>query len=146
MERVGIFGMLTLSFLSAAIFAGIGLLVYNYASLRERLYRFAIVRAVGLTQIQLLTQVATEYGILTGYGVLGGVGIGILVSQMFIPFFRVTSEMGLRPPSLLPMIDWVGIGQITLAFVAALLIAQLVVIIATTRRGVFQSLRMGDQE
>jgi len=146
MERVGIFGMLTLSFLAAAIFAAIGLLVYNYASLRERLYRFAIVRAVGLTQGQLLTQVAVEYGVLTGYGVIGGVGIGILVSHLFIPFFRVTTELSLRPPTLVPLIAWQGIGQITIAFVAALVIAQLIVIIATTRRGVFQALRMGDQE
>ena len=146
MERVGIFGMLTLSFLSAALFAGIGLLVYNYASLRERLYRFAIVRAVGLTQTQLLTQISTEYGILTGYGVVAGVFVGILVSHLFIPFFRVTTEIGLRPPSLMPLIAWRGIAQITIAFVIALIIAQLVVIIATTRRGVFQALRMGDQE
>ena len=146
MERVGTFGMLTLSFLSAALFAGIGLLVYNYASLRERLYRFAIVRAVGLTQVQLLTQIGTEYGILTGYGVVIGVVVGILVSYLFIPFFRVTTEMGVRPPSLMPLIAWQGIAQITVAFVIALIVAQLVVIIATTRRGVFQSLRMGDQE
>ncbi|NLS79459.1 MAG: ABC transporter permease [Chloroflexi bacterium] len=146
MERVGIFGMLTLSFLAAALFAGIGLLVYNYASLRERLYRFAIVRAVGLTQTQLLTQVALEYGVLTGYGVVGGVGIGVLVSHLFIPFFRVTTELDVRPPSLMPLIAWEGIAQITVAFVAALLLAQLAVIILTTRRGVFQALRMGDQE
>jgi len=146
MERVGIFGMLTLSFLAAALFAGIGLLVYNYASLRERLYRFAIVRAVGLTQSQLLTQVAFEYGALTAYGVLGGVVIGIVVSHLFIPFFRVTTEIALRPPSLVPLIAWQGISQITSAFVAALIIAQLVVIFAATRRGVFQALRMGDQE
>ena len=146
MERVGIFGMLTLSFLAAALFAGIGLLVYNYASLRERLYRFAIVRAVGLTQVQLLTQVGLEYGVLTGYGVVGGVGIGVLVSYLFIRFFRVTTELDVRPPSLMPLIAWEGIAQITVAFVAALLLAQLAVIILTTRRGVFQSLRMGDQE
>jgi putative ABC transport system permease protein len=146
MERVGTFGMLTLSFLAAALFAGIGLLVYNYASLRERLYRFAIVRAVGLTQTQLMTQISIEYGILTGYGVAVGVIVGIVVSYLFIPFFRVTTEMGLRPPSLMPLIAWQGIAQITIAFVVALIIAQLVVIVATTRRGVFQALRMGDQE
>lgn len=146
MERVGIFGMLTMSFLSAALFAGIGLLVYNYASLQERLYRFAIVRAVGLTRGQLLAQVALEYGVLTGYGVVCGVGIGVLISRLFIRFYRVTTELSLRPPSLLPLIDWRGITQITVAFVAALIIAQLVVILATTRRGVFQALRMGEQE
>jgi putative ABC transport system permease protein len=146
MERVGIFGMLTLSFLAAALFASIGLLVYNYASLRERLYRFAIVRAVGLTQGQLLSQIALEYGALTGYGVVGGVLIGVLVSRLFIPFFRVTTELTMRPPSLVPLIAWTGIIQITIAFAVALLLAQAVVIFAATRRGVFQALRMGDQE
>ncbi len=146
MERVGIFGMLTLSFLAAALFAGIGLLVYNYASLRERLYRFAIVRAVGLTQGQLLTQISLEYGVLTGYGVLCGLAIGVFVSDLFIPFFRVTTEMALRPPSLVPLIAWERIAQITVAFVVALILAQLAVVVAATRRGVFQALRMGDQE
>jgi hypothetical protein len=34
MERVGIFGTLSIGFLATAIMAGIGLLVYNYASLQ----------------------------------------------------------------------------------------------------------------
>jgi hypothetical protein len=48
-EHVGTFGMLTVSFLTASTAAGIGLLIHNYASLRDRLSHFPVLRAIGLS-------------------------------------------------------------------------------------------------
>ena len=48
MERVGIFGTLTIGFLASATMAIVGLLLYSYASLRDRMYRFSVLHAVGL--------------------------------------------------------------------------------------------------
>lgn len=41
MERVGIFGTLSMGFLATALMAMMGLLIYSYASLRERVYHLA---------------------------------------------------------------------------------------------------------
>jgi putative ABC transport system permease protein len=145
-ERIGVFATLTFGFLGAAVLSGIGLLVYNYASLQERLFRFTILRAVGLSLRQLVSQVSIEYLVLMIYGVVGGAGIGVLASDWFIPFFQAADENVLEPPTLLPIVAWGGIGRISAVFALALVAAQVVVISAALRGGVFQALRMGDRE
>jgi putative ABC transport system permease protein len=145
-ERVGIFGTLTVGFLGAAVFSGIGLLIYNYASLQERLFRFTILRAVGLSLLQIVSQVVIEYVVLMVYSVAGGTAIGVWASRLFIPFFQAADKNILRPPSMIPLIAWQDIGQISGAFTIVLVLAQVAVISAAVRKGVFQALRLGDQE
>lgn len=144
MERVGVFGTLSTSFLAAAIMAGVGLLVYNYASLRDRLYRFAILRSLGLMSHQLLSQVVLEHFVLTIYGAGMGIIIGVAASKVFIPFFRFTGEKGVPLPPLIPMIAWGGIARLAVGFVGAMVLAQAIIVVAVVRRGIFQVLRMGD--
>jgi putative ABC transport system permease protein len=145
-ERVGIFGTLTIGFLGAAVFSGIGLLIYNYASLQERLFRFTILRAVGLLLLQIVSQVVIEYVVLMVYSVAGGAAIGVWASRLFIPFFQAADQNILRPPSMIPLIAWREIGRISGAFTLVLVLAQVAVISAAVRKGVFQALRLGDQE
>ena len=116
-ERVGIFGALTIGFLAAAVLSGIGLMVYNYASLQERLFRFTILRAVGLSLRQIVGQVGIEYVILMVYSIAGGAGIGALASALFIPFFQAADQNVLYPPTLLPLVAWDDIGRISAVFV-----------------------------
>ena len=146
MERVGIFGTLTIGFLAATVLSGIGLLVYNYASLQERLFRFTILRAVGTSLMQVIGQVTIEYVVLMVYSVAGGAVIGAGASSLFIPFFQAADQNVLNPPMLLSFIAWEDIGRISAAFIVALVTAQVVVLSAALRRGVFQALRMGDRE
>jgi putative ABC transport system permease protein len=145
-ERVGIFGTLTVGFLAATVLSGIGLLIYNYASLQERLFRFTILRAVGLSLLQVISQIVIEYLVLMVYSVLGGAAIGAWASELFIPFFQAIDEGMLRPPSIIPVIAWQDIAQISGAFTIVLVVAQLAVVAGVLRKGVFQALRLGDQE
>jgi hypothetical protein len=47
---------------------------------------------------------------------------------------------------LLPLVAWEDIGRISAVFVLVLVVAQIAVVRAALRRGVFQALRMGDRE
>jgi putative ABC transport system permease protein len=145
-ERVGIFGTLTIGFLGAAVLSGIGLLVYNYASLQERLFRFTILRAVGLSLLQVVSQVSIEYLVLMVYSVFGGTAIGVWASDLFIPFFQAADQNVLNPPTIVPLIAWSDISKISAAFTITLVLAQIAVVSAALRGGVFQALRMGDRE
>ena len=145
-ERVGIFGTLTIGFLAATVLSGIGLLVYNYASLQERLFRFTILRAIGFSLLQVVSQIVIEYLVLMIYSVLGGAAIGAWASRLFIPFFQAIDEGMLRPPSIIPVIAWQDIAQISGAFTIVLVVAQMAVVAGALRKGVFQALRLGDQE
>jgi hypothetical protein len=121
-------------------------MVYNYASLQERVFRFTVLRAIGLSLRQLVSQVGIEYFVLLVYSIAGGAGVGALSSALFIRFFQAADQSVLYPPTLLPQVAWDHIARISGAFVIVLVVAQGMVISAALRSGVFQALRMGDRE
>ena len=127
-ERVGVFGTLTIGFLAAVAMAAIGLMTYSYASLRERLYRFAVLRALGLRRRQIIGQVILEYVLLTAIGAVAGMFIGLTASELFVPFFRVTGEMGTPLPPLLPVIAEESVQQMALVFAAVMVLLEVFVI------------------
>jgi putative ABC transport system permease protein len=141
MERVGIFGTLTVGFLAATTMAILGLLIYSYASLRERVYRFAVLHAIGLSRRQVVTQVIMEYAFLAVFGALAGVLIGVFTSELLIPFFRFTGERGMPLPPLLPIIA--GQKVMNLAIVVSLIIvlAEVATIASTLYRRVLAMLK-----
>ena len=137
MERVGIFGTLTIGFIAAAVMAGLGLLINTYASLRDRLYRFAVLHAIGLKRRQIIAQVILEYGTLTAYGAVAGAVIGSTTAQLFVPFFRVTAEEGIPLPPLIPLIAQDQITLMAVVFALILILSQLVVITLSIYRRLF---------
>lgn len=143
MERVGVFGTLSVGFLAAATMAVLGLLVHSYASLQERLYRFAVLRAIGLTRRQVVGQVIMEYGILTAYGALAGAGIGAMCSQLFAPLFRITGEREIPLPPLIPVIANDQISLLALSFAAAMVLLEAAVIATALYRRLFEAVRLG---
>lgn len=128
MERVGIFGTLSVGFLAASFMAVLALLVYSLASLQERVYSFAVMHAIGLSRGQIITQVIAEYAFLSLFGVLAGTGVGMLVSELFIPFFRYTGERGTPLPPLLPIIAVEDVRSLAVGFALFILFAEIVIV------------------
>lgn len=145
MERVGVFGTLSISFMAAAVMAAMGLLTYSYASLQERLYHFAMLRAMGLRRRQVVGQVFLEYAILTAYGSAAGVFIGSWTAEFFVPLFRVTGERGIPLPPLLPVIAQEEIIPLAVAFAGIMILLELIVIGSALYRRLFGMLRLGHQ-
>jgi hypothetical protein len=134
MERVGIFGTLTVSFLASATMAILGLLLYSYASLRDRMYRFSVLHAVGLLRRQIVTQVVMEYTFLATFGALAGAFVGIMASQLFVPYFRVTGERGTPLPPLIPLTSDQSTLNLAIIFTAIIVIAEASTITTAFRR------------
>lgn len=145
MERVGIFGTLSVGFLAATVMAMLALLVHNYASLQERLYQFGVMRAIGLWRGQVLVQVIVEYGMLTLYGALMGSIIGLYTAQLFAPFFRIPEGAGAPLPPLLPIIAEDAITTLSLSFAVLMILSELLVMARALSMRVFTTLRMGHQ-
>lgn len=143
MERVGVFGTLSVSFLAATVMAALGLMTYSYASLQERRLHFAILRAGGLGHGQVVSQVALEYTTLTAFGALAGIFIGSWTSAFFVPLFRVTSESQLAMPPLLPVIAQNEIVPLAVSFAATMILLEVVLISAALYRRMFDALRLG---
>ena len=145
MERVGIFGTLSVGFLAATVMAMLALLVHNYASLQERLYQFGVMRAIGLWRGQVLVQVVLEYGMLTLYGALMGSMVGLYTAQLFAPFFRIPEGAGAPLPPLLPIIAEDAITTLGLSFAVLMILSELLVMVRALSMRVFTTLRMGHQ-
>lgn len=145
LERVGIFGTLTVGFVAATVMAMLALLIHNYASLQERLYQFGVMRAIGLWRSQVIVQVVLEYSMLTAYGAIMGAMIGLYTSQIFAPFFRIPERSGLPLPPLLPIIAEDATVTFGVTFAAIMIICELFVMTRALTSRVFAALRMGHQ-
>ena len=146
MERVGIFGTLSVGFLAAAAMAFLALLVHSYASLQDRMFQFGVLRAVGVMRSQIIGQITIEYIFLTSYGTLAGAVIGSLCSILFSPFFRVTAAVRNPLPPLVPLIAENEIAILAAVFAAAIVLVEVSVTFQALTRRLFDALRMGYQE
>lgn len=140
-ERVGIFGTLSIGFLSTATMAVLGLLIYSYASLQERAYRLAVLNAVGLSRQQIMTQVVIEYAFLALFGVVAGVIIGLVASELFVPFFRYTGEKGVPLPPLIPIIASGQLRTLSLIFGASVVGVEVITITSLLHNRLVQILK-----
>jgi len=145
-ERIGLFGVLSIGFLAGTVLSGVGLLVYIYASLQGRLGQFSVLRAIGSQLADILTMVAIEYAGVMSYGVLTGVTIGVLSSYLFVPFFQFSSDPGTALPPFLLQIAWGKTAAIAITFAVVLVLSQLIILYRLTRREFFQMLRMGQHQ
>lgn len=134
LERVGIFGTLTAGFLATAVMAIMGLLVYSYASLRERVYRFAVLNALGLLRQQIIQQVLAEYTFLSLFGASAGALIGITISRMFVPFFRFTGEGNIPLPPIVPVIAEQQVFILAAVFTGIILLVEVGTILTVFRQ------------
>ncbi len=140
-ERVGIFGTLSTGFLAASIMAILGLLIYSYASLRDRVYRFGVLNAVGVSRRQIMAQLILEYTFLVLFGVLAGALIGNFASELFVPFFRFTGEQGVPLPPLLPIIADQQVLKLVVVFTGTIILAELVTVALAFRQQLGKILR-----
>jgi predicted lysophospholipase L1 biosynthesis ABC-type transport system permease subunit len=121
--------------------AGIGLSLHSYASLRERLFRLAVLRALGLRRRQIVIQVMMEYALLTVCGTAAGAFIGAAASELFAPFFTVTGEEGFPLPPLIPIIARQDVAYLSVVFVVVMVLLGVVAIARAFSRRHFDILR-----
>jgi len=140
-ERVGVFGTLSVGFLAAVAMAGLGLLLYSYASLRERLFGLAVLRALGLSLRQVVIQVMMEYALLTACGAIAGTIIGAAASKFFVPFFTVTGAAAVALPPLIPIIARQDIAYLVAIFTVVLVLLGVIIITRAFSRRNFDLLR-----
>lgn len=143
MERVGVFGTLSVGFIAATFMAALGLLTYSYASMNERMYLFSVMRSIGLYSPQVIGQVALEYAVLTAYGAIAGVIAGSTAATMFVPLFRITGDLGTALPPLLPILAREEIFPMAILFAGVMIVLEMLVITSAVFQRLFSALRLG---
>ncbi|MFH1084582.1 MAG: ABC transporter permease [Chloroflexota bacterium] len=146
LERLGIFGVLSVCFIAGALLSALGLLMHSLVSLRARALRFAVLQALGLEREGVLATVFFEYGVVLLFSVLSGTVLGILAAQRYVPFFQITESAAVPVPPYLPLIDEGRAVLLAMVMIVALVLAQGAILHHLARTRLFEVLRMGTRE
>jgi putative ABC transport system permease protein len=143
-ERQGLFGLLSVGFVAAAVLTVIGFLVYAVVSFQRRFIELGMLRAIGLSTRQMAVYLAGELAALILTGVALGTGLGVWASTLFIPYFQVgTGKTALVPPFIV-QVAWEQLGLILVIFGAMFIVAVVVLAVLLMRMRVFEAVKLGE--
>ena len=142
---LGTIGSLSLGFVAAAIFAGIGFAVNAAVSARERLVEFALMRAVGLSTRQLIAWLSLENALLVLFGLAGGTILGLGLAWVVLPLIAITQEATEAIPGVIVIYPWRSILLLELSLVAVLAAAVGLLAAMLRRMGLGTLLRLGEE-
>jgi putative ABC transport system permease protein len=143
-ERRGIFGLLSVGFVAAAVLTVMGFLLYSFISFRRRFIELGVLRAIGLSVPQMGVFLAFEQFFLVAIGIVVGMGLGTWASSLFIPFFQVGSGQHPQTPPFVVLVAWDDVMIIVGVFAAMFVVAIMGMIWLLSRMRVFQAIKMGE--
>jgi putative ABC transport system permease protein len=143
-ERQGLFGLLSVGFIAAAVLTVIGFLVYAVVSYQRRFVELGMLRAIGLSTRQMAAYLAGELAALILTGVTLGAGLGVWASTLFIPYFQVGSDKTALVPPFVVQVAWQQLGLILVIFGAMFVIAVVVLVVLLSRMRVFEAVKLGE--
>ncbi|MBV7338458.1 FtsX-like permease family protein [Chloroflexi bacterium TSY] len=143
-ERQGLLGLLSVGIVFSALLATVGFLMYVIYSISRRSVELGILRSIGLSAWQLIGYLSWELVILVAISLAVGTRLGILVSQLWIPYFKIGNS---DYAQLLPIsvhYSWTTIVLMYILFGFAL-IANLAILARLAHRlRLFEIVKMGD--
>lgn len=143
-ERQGLFGVLSVGFLAAALLTVLGFFLYALFSFRRRFIELGTLRAIGLSPAQMTTFLACELAFLVLMGLGAGTLLGIVVSNVYIPYLQVgTTVQALTPPFLVE-IAWPAVIRIYILFGTLFVVALGVLAALLLRMKIFQAIKLGE--
>ncbi|MEE8391075.1 MAG: FtsX-like permease family protein, partial [Anaerolineae bacterium] len=143
-ERQGLFGVLSVGFMAAALLTVLGFLLYAFFSFRRRFIELGILRAIGLSAGQMTAFLAWELAFLILLGAAAGTGLGAWISELFIPYLQVGSGPSAYIPPYVVEIAWPAIIRIYVLFGGLFVVALGVLVALLLRIKIFQAVKLGE--
>ena len=88
--QLAINGSLTMGFIISGVICFMGFVLFWVLSLKTRSLQFGVLRAIGVTSLQLKIMIIWEQLLTSGIAMLMGVFIGLLTSKFYVPFFQLS--------------------------------------------------------
>ncbi len=143
-ERQGLFGLLSVGFVSSALLTVLGFLLYALFSFRRRFVEMGMLRAIGLSIQQMTSLLAAELAFLVLLGIGVGTLLGVFASRLFVPFLQIGASSQSQYPPFQIQIAWLSIAEIYVLF-ALLFVAALSALSALlVRMKIFQAIKLGE--
>lgn len=96
--QLAINGVMTLGFLISILISFFGFLLYWILSLSGRILQFGILRAMGISFMQLVGMLISEQILTSGAAILLGSVTGLLTSRLFVPLFKLSFNPATQVP------------------------------------------------
>lgn len=142
--RVGLFGFLSVGFITTTLLSMLTLVIYAVLSYRQRFIQLGILRAIGLARGELALWLGSEQIVVTLLAILAGVYLGLLASYLFIPFLQIGySETDLVPPFIVT-IAWDDVMMIVAALLGAMLLTTAGMVGFLVRLQAFKAVKLGE--
>lgn len=142
-ERRGMFGLLSAGFIAASLLTVIGFVLSAIITFRARRIQLGMLRTVGLSAGQMGIFIALEQILLITLGALAGSALGVIVSQLFIPFMQVGGALAAAIPPFIVRIAWRDLTLIYASLGVALLVALSIMLISLRRLKAFEAIKLG---
>ena len=143
-QRQGLFGVLSVGFLAAALLTVLGFLLYTLFSFRRRFIELGTLRSIGLSSGQMTMFLAWELAFLILVGIGAGTLLGTSVSNQFIPYLQVGNTAADLTPPYLVGIAWPAITRVYALFGVLFVAALGVLITLLLRMKIFQAIKLGE--
>jgi putative ABC transport system permease protein len=143
-ERQGLFGLLSVGFVSSALLTVLGFLLYALFSFRRRFIEMGMLRAIGLSIPQMTSLLAAELAFLVLLGIGVGTALGVFASRLFVPFLQIGASAQSRYPPFQIEIAWLSIAQIYVLFALLFVGALAALSSLLVRMKIFQAIKLGE--
>jgi putative ABC transport system permease protein len=143
-RRQGLFGLLSVGFIAAGALTLLGFLISALIAARRRAIDLGVLRALGMSGVQVAVELVIEQVLLVAAGIGAGTGIGLLAAKLVVPLLQVGAGPHPGTPAYPPQIAWDQVSLIYLVFAAALLLTLLALSWTLGRMRLFQAVKLGD--
>jgi putative ABC transport system permease protein len=143
-ERQGLFGFLFIGFATAALLTALAFLLYVLFSFRQRFIELGVLRAAGLSMVQMSGYMVWELTFLILLGISIGTVLGLWASNLFIPYLQIGSQVSALVPPFRVLIAWPMIYQIYWMFAGLFGVTLIVLLISLRRMRIFQAIKLGE--
>jgi len=143
-QRQGLFGVLSVGFVSAGLLTVLGFVLYAFFSFRRRSIELGVLRAIGLSARQMTLFLGWELVFLMVTGIGAGTGLGVWISNLFIPYLQVGSGPTAQTPPFVVQISWPDVLRLYILFGVLFIGALGILIVLLLRMKIFQAIKLGE--
>lgn len=144
-QRTGLFGVLSIGFIVAALLTVLGFFLYAFLSFQKRMLQMGILRAIGLSSAQLFVLLMLEQVFLIVLGIAAGTAFGLWTSSLFIPFLQVSADQYGTTPRFVVELAWGDVQRIYVIMGLMLAVGLLCMIVLLRRMKIYQAVKLGEQ-
>lgn len=139
-------GLLTIGFLVSLLVCGVGFLIFQIMSIKERELMFGVYRAMGLTSAEVKKMLILEQVMTSLPAVAGGVLTGFVATYLYVPLIEVayaTDTIKVLPTQIVCQAR--DMTQLAVILAAVFVICMIVIIKNVSRMKISQALKLGEE-